>query len=424
MPDAPSVDEPPTGDDVVSLRRAVAELSFLAHLGRATSSTLDEAQLFELIIVETCRVLEVPVCSIYVVEGGDLVLRATNGLNPAGVGVARMPIGVGITGEAARTMQVIALRNAPSDPRFHWIDGIDQDRFTAMCSVPLMRPDACVVGVLNVQRQDRHEWTGDERATLTAIASQLAGVIERSELQRLLGEQLQAEREATLRWRQLTQARSDLLSMVSHDVRTPLAIACTYVDALHERLHGEEQVVLERVKDELDHVTRMVETILSALAVEAGAVPLVRRDVDLVQFLHHAASSAGTVAVGRRIDVMVSSAPLVVPVDEDRLRQVVHNLLLNAVQHSPPDAPIEVALERQPGVAVIAITDHGPGVPTGARDVLFERFRRSAKRGSGTGIGLFVVRTIVEAHGGSVGVDDVPGGGARFWVRLPLGDAS
>lgn len=169
-----------------SLHRTVAELAFLAYLGRATSSALDESRLFKLIIGETCRVLEVPVCSLYVVDGTDLVLRATNGLNPAGVGTARMPVGVGITGHAAQRLSLIALRDAPADPRFHCIDGVDQERFTAMCSVPLMRADSRVVGVLNVQRQDVHEWTRDECATLTAIASQLAGVIERNQLQRRL----------------------------------------------------------------------------------------------------------------------------------------------------------------------------------------------------------------------------------------------
>ena len=414
---------PPTGiheGDLASLQRTLAEVSFLASLGRATSSALDEGDLFDLIIRETCRVLDVPVCSLYVVEGGDLVLSATNGLNPAGVGVARMPIGIGITGQAASLRAMIPLRDAAADPRFHWIDGVDQERFTAMCSVPLVRAQDHVVGVLNVQRQDVHEWTDDECATLTAIASQLAGVIERNRLQRLLEQQLAAEREATRRWRQLTQARSDLLSMVSHDVRTPLAIASTYVDALDERLVGEEQKVLEQVKDELDHVTRMVETILSALAVEAGAVPLSRRDVDLVPFLIAASSSAGTVARGRRIALRTGPTSLVVPVDEERLRQVVHNLLLNAVQHSPEGAPVDVSLDAEPGGAVIAVIDRGPGVPEDARDAVFERFRSGARRGGGTGIGLFVVRTIVEAHGGSVGVDDAPGGGARFWVRLPL----
>jgi signal transduction histidine kinase len=405
-------------EDVAALHRAVNELSFLAGLARTTSSALDPDELFDVIIRETCRVLEVPVCSLYVVHDGDLVLRATNGLNPAGVGVARMPIGVGITGEAARLVSMIPLADATVDPRFHWIDGIDRDEFTAMCSVPLVRADARVVGVLNVQRQDAHDWTSDEQATLTAIASQLAGVIERSQLHRQLEEQLASEQEVSERWRQLTQARSDLLSMVSHDVRTPLAIALTYVTALRERLRGEEQLVLEQVAGELEHITRMVETILSALAVESGVIPLTRRDVDLVPFLRDAVVSVSAVSQGRSIRLAGSPAPLVVEVDADRLRQVVQNLLLNAAQHSPEGGAVVVELTADENNAVIAVSDDGPGVPEGMREAVFERFRQ--RRRSGTGIGLFVVRTIVQAHGGSVGVESGPEGGARFWVRLPI----
>lgn len=411
-------------DDVAALHRTVDELSFLAALARTTSSALNPDELFEVIIKETCRVLGVPVCSLYVVQDGDLVLRATNGLNPAGVGVARMPIGVGITGEAARLMSLIPLSDATSDPRFHWIDGIDEDDFTAMCSVPLISANAQVVGVLNVQRQDAHVWTTDEQATLTAIASQLAGVIERSQLQRRLEEQLVSEREATERWRQLTQARSDLLSIVSHDVRTPLAIALTYVMALQERLRGEEQLVLEQVAAELNHISRMVETILSALAVESGVIPLTRRDVDLVSFLREAVLSVSAVSEGRPIRLSGTINQLVVEADADRLRQVVQNLLLNAVQHSPEDAAIVVDLSADDSDVVIAVTDRGPGVPIEMREAVFERFRRLPRRRSGTGIGLFVARTIVEAHGGSVGVESGPEGGARFWVRLPIASQS
>ncbi|GAC1337263.1 MAG: hypothetical protein NVSMB29_01310 [Candidatus Dormibacteria bacterium] len=411
----------PAGDDVVAaLHRTIAELAFLASLARTTSSALDPDELFGVIIKETCRVLDVPVCSLYVVQDRDLVLRATNGLNPAGVGFARMPIGVGITGTSARLKSMIPLADARSDPRFHWIDGIDEDRFTAMCSVPLLRADERVVGVLNVQRQDAHDWTVDEKATLTAIASQLAGVFERTQLQRQLEERLVSEQEATKRWRQLTEARSDLLSMVSHDVRTPLAIALTYVEALHGRLRGEEQTVAQQIGAELVHINRMVEAILSALAVESGFVPLVRRDVDLVLFLREVVTAMQAVAEGRRILLSVSLNALVVEVDADRLRQVMRNLLANAVQHAPPGSPIVVGLHADDGGAVITVTDTGPGVPTEMRATVFEKFRQSRPHDSGTGVGLFVVRTIVEAHGGSAGVDGGHGGGARFWVRLPI----
>ena len=414
-----------TPDDLEALRRAVVELSFLQHLAVVTSSELDPDELGRLIIRETCEAMHVEVCSLYMVEGDDLVLRATNGLNPAGIGVARMPVGVGITGDAARQVTTVGVADVAEDSRFAWIDGVDQERFTAMCSTPLVSGGR-VVGVLNVQRVGRHEWTPDERATLEAIASQLAGVFERSELQQQLERRLVTEQEATERWRRLTQSRSDLLSIVSHDVRTPLTITLVYLEALRDRLSGQDREVADGVIAELGHVNRMVETILSSLAVEAGAIPLSRGDVDLGPFIVAACESIGRTVGDHTIATVVPAEPVVVHVDADRLRQVVHNLVLNAVRHSPVDTTVQVSLRRLGGDALITVDDEGPGVAEGLRDEVFERFRRGEKSGPGTGLGLFIVKTITEAHGGAVGIAGAPSGGARFWVRLPLhtgGDA-
>ncbi|MGH7748848.1 MAG: GAF domain-containing protein, partial [Candidatus Dormibacteria bacterium] len=151
-----------TADDLSTLRHSIEELSFLQHLARVTSSELDPDQLCALVIRETCDVLGVEVCSLYQVDGDEVVLTATNGLNPVGVDQARMPLGVGITGAAAVTRSTIAVRDVALDPRFHWIDGVDQERFTSMCSVPLISGGTRVVGVLNVQTELPHDWTRDE----------------------------------------------------------------------------------------------------------------------------------------------------------------------------------------------------------------------------------------------------------------------
>src|SRR5581483_7542592 len=408
---------PDAHDDVEALRRAVAELSFLQELAMVTSSELDPDELCRLIIARTCAAMHVQVCSLYMVEGDGLVLRATNGLNPAGIGVARMPVGSGITGDAAQRVATVAVPDVAEDSRFNWIDGVDQERFTAMCSTPLVSGGHRVVGVLNVQREDRHEWTGDETATLEAIAAQLAGVIERSALQQQLERRLQSEQEATERWRRLTQSRSDLLSIVSHDVRTPLTITVVYLEALRDRLVGQDREVAGEVLEELGHVTRMVDTILSSLAVEAGAIPLTRGDVDLGRLVEEACTSLQRTVTTHRITTAVPAQSLVVHVDADRLRQVVHNLVLNAVRHAPSGTAVSVSVARLDGDAQITVDDTGPGVPPQLRAEVFERFRRGERRGPGTGLGLFVARTITEAHGGAVGVEEAPGGGARFWVR-------
>src|SRR5258708_14141723 len=121
-----------TGDaagDLDGVRRAGAELSFLQQLAVVTSSELDPDELCQLIIAQTCEAMSVQVCSLYLVEGDDLVLRATNGLNPAGIGVARMPVGVGITGDAAKRATTVGAPDVAADPRLPWIDGDDQGRF-------------------------------------------------------------------------------------------------------------------------------------------------------------------------------------------------------------------------------------------------------------------------------------------------------
>lgn len=397
---------------MTALRRTIDELSFLQHLAQVSSAILDPDALCQLVIRETCDVLGVEVCSLYAVEEDEVVLIATNGLDPAGIGRARMPVGVGITGEVARSRSIIAVRDVADDPRFHWIDGLDQERFTSMCSVPLISGGTRVAGVLNVQTELPHEWTSDEQATLTAIAAQLAGTIERSYLQ------TQLERRLT-ETHALAESRSDLMSAVSHDLRTPLTVVLTYLHALRDELTGAQREVADQIMDEVDRMERLVDTILTSLAMEAGALPL-RREPTELNALVSRTCAAMEHAAGGRLDVRVPPAPIISDVDPDTVRRVLENLVTNAIRHAPGATPIAVTLGRDGLSAVIAVRDHGPGIPGDQRSVIFERFRRGRGGSRGTGVGLFVVRTVVEAHGGQVGIDSPHGGGARIWVRLPV----
>lgn len=397
---------------MTALRRTIDELSFLKHLAQVSSAILDPDALCQLVIRETCEVLGVEVCSLYAVEDDEVVLIATNGLDPAGIGRARMPVGVGITGEVARSRTMIAVRDVADDSRFEWIDGLDQERFTSMCSVPLISGGTRVAGVLNVQTELPHDWTSDEQATLTAIAGQLAGTIERSYLQS------QLERRLT-EMHALAESRSDLMSAVSHDLRTPLTVVLTYLDALRDELTGTQRQVADQIMDEVDRMERLVDTILTSLAMEAGALPLRREPTELNELVTRTCAAMENAAAGR-LEVRVPPAAIISDVDADTVRRVVENLVNNAMRHAPGHTPISVTLGRDGLSAVIAVRDHGPGIPGDQRSVIFERFRRGRSAARGTGVGLFVVRTVVEAHGGQVGIDSPPGGGARIWVRLPV----
>jgi two-component system OmpR family sensor kinase len=151
--------------------------------------------------------------------------------------------------------------------------------------------------------------------------------------------------------------------------------------------------------------------------------PLETEPVDLQAIARDAAADARAVAPQREIK-LESSAPVVITGDDMRLRQVVGNLMRNALVHTPGTTPIEIAVSRENGLARLSVADHGPGLPADQLEKIFEPFYRadpSRNRDSGgAGLGLSIVNAVVSAHGGKVKVKETSGGGATFEVELPL----
>jgi GAF domain-containing protein len=160
------------------------EARFLQRLALAAASTLDARDLVRLVISETTDAMDVDVCSVYLLEpdGESLLMTATNGLSQAGVGRVSLRLGEGITGWAAEERRPIVVPDVRAEPRFRWLPGVDQARFVSMCSVPILSGDR-LVGVLNVQSDERRDFTASDVALMAAIAAHVAGALERSELQ-------------------------------------------------------------------------------------------------------------------------------------------------------------------------------------------------------------------------------------------------
>jgi len=170
---------------------AARELGFLVRLAQAAAATQKPDELLDLIIRETTSAMGVDVCSLYLLEPGgqQLLLTATNGLNENMVGRVRMRVGEGITGWAAKNLQAVAAPDVERDPRWKWVPGLDEDRFHSMLSVPI-ESGPRLVGVLNAQAAERRDFNAGDIDFLRAIAGQVAGILERSELQRRLEAQL------------------------------------------------------------------------------------------------------------------------------------------------------------------------------------------------------------------------------------------
>jgi two-component system OmpR family sensor kinase len=188
-------------------------------------------------------------------------------------------------------------------------------------------------------------------------------------------------------------------------------------------MNAEElELALRRIEDEARRMGVLVDDLMLLARLDQGR-PLERAPVDLEALVADACADARVGDPARAITTRLD-APLVVAGDDPRLRQVMANLLRNALVHTPAGTPIEVGLREERGWAVIEVADHGPGIPAAARGRIFERFHRADPERSrdqgGSGLGLSIVAGVVAAHGGRVGVTDTPGGGATFRVELPV----
>ncbi|HZS14502.1 MAG TPA: HAMP domain-containing sensor histidine kinase [Candidatus Dormibacteraeota bacterium] len=215
------------------------------------------------------------------------------------------------------------------------------------------------------------------------------------------------------------------VSDASHELRTPLTSMRGYAELLRRNpdMSAEDIVLaMRRIEDEAQRMGILVDDLLLLARLDQGR-PLERNPVDLEAMVRDAVSDARVSDPHRSIAARVS-APLVVTGDDPRLRQSLGNLLRNAMVHTPPGTPVEVELRQEGGSAVIDVVDHGPGIPPGNAERIFERFYRAdpgrSRDQGGSGLGLSIAAAIVHAHGGTVSVQPTPGGGATFRIALPL----
>jgi signal transduction histidine kinase len=219
--------------------------------------------------------------------------------------------------------------------------------------------------------------------------------------------------------------RADLVSTVAHEIRSPLTTVKGFTATLLSRwdrlADPQKRDMLAAVEADADRVTRLLSDLLDVSRIDAGRLRLRPQVVDLAEVARRVV--AGRVAAGDPPDRFLLLVAPAVPetwLDPDRVAQVVANLVDNAVRHGA--GTVTLRLCPAGGGVELTVTDEGPGVDPAVRARVFSRFWRSG-RGGGTGLGLYVVKGIAEAHGGRVEVADGPGGGARFRVWLPAGAA-
>ena len=211
----------------------------------------------------------------------------------------------------------------------------------------------------------------------------------------------------------------------SHELRTPLTSIRGYSEMLRRGAAEspvDSDLARRRIEEESIRMTGLVDDMLVLARLDQGR-PLEQEPIDLQAIANDAVADARAVAPQRDIK-LTSPGPVIVNGDDTRLRQVLGNLVRNAIVHTPPQTPIDVTLSTEDSVAKLAVTDHGPGLDPEEVDRIFEPFYRAdpsrSRDSGGAGLGLSIVSAVVTAHGGHVMVRETDGGGATFEVELPL----
>ena len=286
--------------------------------------------------------------------------------------------------------------------------------------LPMVTPQG-TVGVLAVRPPEPDLLLSpDYRQLLETVATQVGLAIERDQFaeqtQRAI---VQAETE---------RLRSSLLSSVSHDLRTPLAVIAGTSSALRElgaaATPEQSRGMLDEIYDESHRMARLVDNLLSMTRLDAGAVVVDKQWFPLEDLVGSALNHMREELAGRTISTRLAADLPLVPMDGALVEQALVNLLENANRYTSPGTPIDLSARLFRGEAVVDVADRGPGLAEHEAERIFDRlFRGSAaadNTGRGVGLGLSIARAIIQAHGGSIWAANRPGGGAVFSFSLPL----
>jgi signal transduction histidine kinase len=237
----------------------------------------------------------------------------------------------------------------------------------------------------------------------------------------------EAERSTADELRRLSALRADFVSVVSHELRSPMAAVIGAARTLQGRWRelsaDQRQSFLALIGDETSRLANLISDVLDTSRIEAGTFSFTFSDVDLAELLRDVVAAAELAQDEVRLNTEVSSTLPRVRGDRERLRQVIQNLVDNAVKYSTAGGEVRVSAATYDGRIRVDVEDHGPGIPLEDQSLIFEKFGRSAVGGGakpGTGLGLFIARSIVEAHGGVLEVESSPREGAVFTLELPV----
>jgi signal transduction histidine kinase len=402
------------------LGRRADQLEAVNRASRALGSSLDQEHAFEAFIREMKGIFEFERLAVVLATGNRAEVMAVAGPSaerPFPVGSSR-PIEDSILEDIVAHGQTL-VREDMEEGRYPEEVDLTAAGLRSRIVAPLAVGER-TIGILSVCRADVSAFSADEVEMITLLGRQVATVVQNIRV-------YEAERNAAEELRRLSALRADFVSLVSHELRAPMASVIGCAQTLRQRWRelapDQRESFLALIEGETARLATLIGDVLDTSRIEAGTFPFTFGQVDLEELVREASDVVrlGQEEVGLRLSVASRIPP--VRGDRERLRQLLLNLLSNAVKYTVAGDEVEVSAANEDGAVAVSVTDHGPGIPGEEQRLIFEKFGRVNQGGKakpGAGLGLFIARSIAEAHGGSLEVESEPGAGATFTLRLPL----
>jgi signal transduction histidine kinase len=400
------------------LRQRVDTLEAANRCARALASSLELDEAFGAFLRELAGIVPYDRAAVLLDEGALVSVLVSTGLGESDVypSGSTLPSAGTIFDELRRNRRTIHREDfsvAP-DPQEQLLVELG---LRARVVAPLDSGEE-LLGALTVARCEPRSFRAYEVALLTLLGRLVTYAVQNIRT-------YEVERRTVEELRRLSALRADFVSLVSHELRSPMAAVIGSAQTLkaHWRELSPEhrESFLALIEDETSRLAALVGDVLDTSRLDAGTFSYSFTDVDLAKLLEEtvATASVGQDEVQLRTNV-IGRLP-VVRGDRDRLHQVLMNLIDNAVKHSNAGDAVEIRAMPVNGAVRIDVTDRGPGIHRDAHGLIFEKFGRVQGSTSkpGTGLGLFIARSIVEAHGGALDVRSAPGEGATFTVEVP-----
>jgi signal transduction histidine kinase len=386
---------------------------------RALGSSLELDEAFGAFIRELRSLIPFDRTAIILSEDGHVRVMATAGV--AHDEVLRpgedLPPGALIE-EVLRTGQTVYRRDM-SDHRYPEEKTLTSIGLHSRIAAPLL-VGARPIGMVAILRSQPDAFGPDELELAGLLGRLVATAVQNIRA-------YESERSTVEELRRLSALRADFVSLVSHELRSPMAAVIGAARTLQQRWRelspDQRSSFLALIGDETSRLASLIGDVLDTSRIEAGTFSYSFTDVDLGELVRDTVATASLAQDEVRLVAKTLDPIPRVRGDRERLKQVVVNLVDNAVKYSQAGDEVQVAAWGEDGRVQVAVTDRGPGIPREQQAMIFEKFGRADVGGGkpGSGLGLFIARSIAEAHGGRLHVQSAPGQGATFTLELPTG---